>query len=93
MEESIMSVSPQILGLGLTMSGLGTILLLLSFKSRLSDAENDYISSGVIFLGPISITLNEKSIGTIIGLAITVVAIIFIAAVMAQPEILEMVSL
>jgi uncharacterized membrane protein len=93
MEESIMSVSPQILGLGLTMSGLGTILLLLSFKSRLGDAETDYKASGVIFLGPIQIILKGKSIGTIIGLAITVVALIFVAAVMAQPEILRMVGL
>jgi uncharacterized membrane protein len=88
-----MSVSPQILGLGLTMSGLGTILLLLSFKSRLGDAETDYRASEVIFLGPIPIILKGKSIGTIIGLAIMVVVLIFVAAVMAQPEILEMVGL
>ena len=93
MEESIMSVSPQILGLGLTMSGLGIILLLLSFKSRLGDAETDYKASGVSFLGTIPVTLKGKSIGTIIGLAITVVALIFVAAVMTQPEILRMVGL
>ena len=91
--ESIMSVSPQILGLGLTMSGLGTILLLLSFKSRLGDAETDYKASRVIFLGPIPLFLRGKSIATIIGLAITVVALLFVAAVIVQPDILGMVGL
>jgi uncharacterized protein (TIGR00304 family) len=88
-----MSVSPQTLGLGLTMSGLGAILLLLSLRSKLEQAETDFKSSGVIFLGPIPIVLGGKSIWTIIGLAITMVALIFVAAVVAQPEILGMTSL
>lgn len=88
-----MSVSPQALGLGLTMSGLGTILLLLSFRSKLEKAETDFKASGVIFLGPIPIALGGKSIWTIIGLAVTVVALIFVVAVVAQPEILGMTGL
>jgi uncharacterized protein (TIGR00304 family) len=88
-----MSVSPQALGLGLTMSGLGTILLLLSLRSKLEKAETVFKASGVIFLGPIPIVLGGKSIWTIIGLAITVVALIFVAAVVAQPEILGMTGL
>ena len=88
-----MSVSPLALGFGLTMSGLGTILLLLSFRSKLEKAETDFKASGVIFLGPIPIVLGGKSIWTIIGLAITVVALIFVAAVVAQPEILRMTGL
>ena len=88
-----MSVSPLALGFGLTMSGLGTILLLLSFRSKLEKAETDFKASGVIFLGPIPIELGGKSIWTIIGLAITVVALIFVAAVVSQPEILRMTGL
>jgi uncharacterized protein (TIGR00304 family) len=88
-----MSVSPLALGFGLTMSGLGTILLLLSFRSKLEKAETDFKASGVIFLGPIPIVLGGKSIWTIIGLAITVVALIFVAAVVSQPEILRMTGL
>ena len=88
-----MSVSPQALGLGLTMSGLGTILLLLSLRSKLEKAETVFKASGVIFLGPNPIVLGGKSIWTIIGLAITVVALIFVAAVLAQPEILGMTGL
>ena len=88
-----MSVSPQALGLGLTMSGLGAILLLLSLRSKLEKAETDFKASGVIFLGPIPIVLGGKSIWTIIGLAITVVALIFVAAVFAQPDIREMIGL
>ena len=88
-----MSVSPQALGLGLTMSGLGTILLLLSLRSKLEKAETVFKASGVIFLGPIPIVLGGKSIWTIIGLAITAVALIFVAAVLAQPEILGMTGL
>ncbi len=88
-----MNVSPLALGFGLTMSGLGTILLLLSFRSKLEKAETDFKASGVIFLGPIPIVLGGKSIWTIIGLAITVVALIFVAAVVAQPEILRMTGL
>ncbi len=88
-----MSVSPLALGFGLTMSGLGTILLLLSFRSKLEKAETDFKATGVIFLGPIPLVLGGKSIWTIIGLAITMVALIFVAAVVAQPEILGMTSL
>ena len=88
-----MSISPLALGFGLTMSGLGTILLLLSFRSKLEKAETDFKASGVIFLGPIPIVLGGKSIWTIIGLAITVVALIFVAAVVSQPEILRMTGL
>ncbi len=88
-----MSVSQQALGLGLTMSGLGTILLLLSFRYRLEKAETDFKASGVIYFGPIPIELGGKSIWTIIGLAITVVALIFVAAVFAQPDIRGMIGL
>jgi uncharacterized membrane protein len=88
-----MSVSPQALGLGLTMSGLGTILLLLSLRSKLEKAETVFKASGVIFLGPTPIVLGGKSIWTIIGLAIGVVALIFVAAVMAQPDIIKMIGL
>ena len=59
-----MSVSQQALGLGLTMSGLGTILLLLSFRSKLEEAETNFKASGVIFFGPIPIVLGgEKASG------------------------------
>ena len=88
-----MSVSPQALGLGLTMSGLGTILLLLSVRSKLEKYETNFKASGVIFIGPIPIVLGGKSIWTIIGLAIGVVALIFVAAVMAQPDIIRMIGL
>lgn len=88
-----MSVTPQALGLGLTMSGLGTILLLLSFRSKLEKAETNFKASGVIFIGPIPIALGGKSIWSIIGLAIAVVALIFVAAVMAQPDIIGMIGL
>ncbi len=88
-----MSVSPQALGLGLTMSGLGAILLLLSLRSKLEQAETDFKATGVIYLGPIPLVLGGKSIWTIIGLAITMVALIFVAAVVAQPEILGMTNL
>jgi len=88
-----MSVSPQALGLGLTMSGLGTILLLLSFRSKLEKAETNLKAAGVIFIGPIPIVLGGKSIWTIISLAIGVVALIFVAAVMAQPDIIRMIGL
>ncbi len=88
-----MSISQQALGLGLTMSGLGTILLLMSFRSKLEKAQTSFKASGVIYLGPIPIILGGKSIWTIIGLAVAVVALIFIAAVVAQPDIRGMIGL
>ena len=88
-----MSVSQQALGLGLTMSGLGTILLLLSFRSKLEKAHTNFKASGVIYIGPIPIVLGGKSIWTIIGVALSVVALIFVAAVVAQPDILGMIGL
>ena len=75
------------------MSGLGTILLLLSFRSKLEKAQTNFKASGVIYLGPIPIVLGGKSIWTIIGLALSVVALIFVAAVVAQPDILGMIGL
>ena len=88
-----MSISPQALGLGLTMSGLGTILLLLSLRSKLEKEVTGFKASGVIFIGPIPIVLGGKSIWTIIGMAIVFVALIFVAAVMAQPEVLRLMGL
>ena len=88
-----MSVTLQALGLGLTMSGFGAVLLLLSLRSKLEKEAADFKASGVIFIGPIPIVLGGRSIWTIFGLAISVVAFIFVAAVMAQPDILRMFGL
>ncbi len=49
-----MSVSAPFLGLGLALTGLGTILLLLSFNQRIDDGK-EYHSAGVIFLGQIPV--------------------------------------
>ncbi len=58
-----MSVSAPFLGLGLAMTGLGTILLLLSFKPRDEGEDAGYRSSGVIFLGPILIVFGAGTGG------------------------------
>ena len=83
-----MSVSAPLLGLGLAMTGIGTILLLISFKPRNEGYEREVSSTGIIFLGPIPLVFRSKGIWAIIGAAIVVMIFIFVAAAMAQPETL-----
>ena len=80
-----MNVSVPLLGLGLAMTGIGTILLLLSFKPR---NEGELRSTGIIFLGPIPLAFGGRGMWAIVGIAIVVMIFIFVAAAMAQPEIL-----
>ena len=80
-----MNVSAPLLGLGLAMTGIGTILLLLSFKPR---NEGKLSSTGIIFLGPIPLAFGSRGMWAIVGIAIVVMIFIFVAAAMAQPEIL-----
>ena len=80
-----MSVSAPLLGLGLAMTGIGTILLLLSFKPR---DEGKLRSTGIIFLGPFPLAFRGRGMWAIVGITILVMIFIFVAAAMAQPEIL-----
>ena len=80
-----MSVSAPLLGIGLAMTGIGTILLLLSFKPR---DEGELRSTGIIFLGPNPLAFKGRGMWAIVGIATLVMIFIFVAAAMAQPEIL-----
>lgn len=83
-----MSLSAPTLGLGLAMTGLDTIMLLLSFKPRDEGEDAGYRSSGVIFLGPIPIVFGGMNRWAIVGIAVLATIFLFVAAAMAQPEIL-----
>jgi uncharacterized protein (TIGR00304 family) len=83
-----MSVSAPFLGLGLAMTGLGTILLLLSVIPRNEGEDVEYRSSGMIFLGPIPIVFGGRNRWAIAGITILAMIFLFVAAAMAQPEIL-----
>jgi len=83
-----MSVSAPFLRLGLAMTGLGTILLLLSFKPRNEGEDVGYRSSGVIFLGSIPIVFGGRNRWAIVGIAVMAMIFLFVAAAMAQPKIL-----
>jgi uncharacterized membrane protein len=82
-----MSVSAPFLGLGLALTGLGTTLLLLSFNKR-NDDRKEHHYTGVIFLGPIPIASGGRNSWTSVGIAVVVIIFLFVAAAMAQPEIL-----
>ena len=85
-----MSVSTPLLSLGLALTGIGTILMLLSFKPRDEGDEGKLSSTGIIFLGPIPLTFRGRGMWAVVGIAIVVMFFIFVAAVMAQPEILRL---
>ena len=82
-----MSVSPSILGLGLTLTGLGTLLLLLSLKNKSDSKSSDIVSKGIIFFGPIPIIFGGRNKWAIAVVVVSVMIVVYIAAVMAQPEI------
>jgi hypothetical protein len=88
-----MSVSPQILGLGLTMSGLGTILLLLSYKAKWEDLKSSLRKEEAVLFSPLFNFIAGKSILNTFVIAIGVVITIFIMAVIAQPNILSFIGL
>jgi uncharacterized membrane protein len=85
-----LNISAPLLGLGLTMTGIGTILLLLSFKPRDEGDEGELRSTGIIFLGLIPLAFGGRGMWAIVGIAIVVMIFIFVAAAMAQPEILRL---
>jgi uncharacterized membrane protein len=70
------------------MTGLGTIMLLLSFKPRDEGEDTGYRLPGVIFLGPIPIVFGGRNRWAITGIAVLAMIFPFVAAAMAQPEIL-----
>lgn len=86
-----MSVSAPFLGLGLALTGLGTILLLLSFNQRIDDGK-EYHSAGVIFLGPIPVAFGGRSRWAIMGIAVIVMIFLLVVAALAQPEILGLLT-
>ena len=85
-----MSISTPLLGLGLVMAGLGTILLLLSCNSRGERDDAEFRSAGVICLGPIPIAFGGVSKWSMVGIAVAVMILLFVAAAMAQPEIISL---
>ena len=85
-----MNVSAPLLCLGLAMTGIGTILLLLNFKPRNEGDEGELRSTGIIFLGPIPLAFGGRGMWAIVGIAIVVMIFIFVAAAIAQPEILRL---
>ena len=84
-----MSVSAPLLGLGLAMTFVGTILVLLSFRPRDERGSIDTKTAGVIFIGPIPIVFGGKGKWTLIGIALAIVVALLIAAVAAQPDIVR----
>ena len=88
MKGKIMSVSTALLGLGLTMTGLGTVMLLLSFSKRGKRENSLNEAAGVIFIGPIPIVLAGRGKWVLVGIAAAVVIILLMAAVIAQPDII-----
>ena len=88
-----MSVSPQLLGLGLTMSCIGTILLLLSYKSKWEDVKSNLRRERAVFINPLYQYIAGKSILNVFAIAILIVILIFITAIFAQPDILNYIGL
>lgn len=83
-----MMPSASVVAIGLALTGLGTVLLLLSLRSKENDRQAELGSAGVVFIGPISIIIGGSSNWSILGIAAIVVFFVLVAAVMAQPEFL-----
>jgi uncharacterized protein (TIGR00304 family) len=88
MEDLKMSVSPPILVLGLALTGLGTIMFLLSFRKNEERMNIEQRAAGVVFIGPIPIFFGGRGKWVIIGItAAVVIALLTLAAIM-QPDLI-----
>ena len=88
MEDLKMSVSPPILILGLAMTGLGTIMFLLSLRKNEEGMNIEQRTAGVIFIGPIPILFGGRGKWVIIGItAALIITLITLAAIM-QPDLI-----
>jgi uncharacterized protein (TIGR00304 family) len=83
-----LSVSTPLLGLGLAMTGLGVLMLLLSFRSTEERGEVEHSATGVVFIGPIPIVFGGKGKWTMIGIAVSLVVILLIALAVFQPDLI-----
>ncbi len=76
-----------LLGLGLAMTGLGALLLLLSFRSS-EWGEVDRKAAGVVFIGPIPIVFGGRGRWAVIGVALVFVVVLLIVLVTFQPDLI-----
>ena len=88
MEGPKVNASIPLLGLGLAMTGLGALLLLLSFRSSGERGEADHRVAGVVFIGPIPIVFGGRGRWAAIGAAFVLVIVLLIALATFQPELI-----
>ena len=82
-----MSVSASLLGLGLTLTGLGVIMVLLSLRRGEERDGVGHRAAGVVFIGPIPIVFGGSGRWAIVGIALVVIFAILVAMAMAQPSL------
>lgn len=83
-----LSVSAAILGLGLAMTGLGTILILLSFRKRGGRENVEKGAAGVIFIGPIPIVFGGRGKWVMVGITTAILTALLIAVAIVQPDLI-----
>ena len=83
-----MTVSIPLLGLGLAMTGLGALLLLLSFRSTGERGEAEHRTAGVVFIGPIPIVFGGRGRWAAIGATFVLVIVLLIALATFQPDLI-----
>ena len=82
-----MSVSASLLGLGLTLTGLGVMMVLLSLRRGEERDGVEHRAAGVIFIGPIPIVFGGGGRWAIVGIALLIIFAILVAMAMAQPSL------
>ena len=74
-----MSISGPFLFVGLSITGLGMIMLLLSFI-RQEGTEREIRSTGIVFIGPIPIIISGKNKWLIVGIVTVVIVFLLLAS-------------
>lgn len=82
------SASTPLLGLGLAMTGLGAILILLSFRYSMERGEAEHRAAGLVFIGPIPIVFGGKSNWAAIVAAFVFVIVFLIIMATIQPNLI-----
>jgi uncharacterized protein (TIGR00304 family) len=88
MEGPKVTASIPLLGLGLAMTGLGALLLLLSFRSTGERGEAEHRTAGVVFIGPIPIVFGGRGRWAAIGATFVLVIVLLIALATFQPDLI-----
>lgn len=70
------------------MTGLGALLLLLSFRSTGERGEAEHRAAGVVFIGPIPIVFGGRGRWAMIGATFVLFVVFLIALATFQPDLI-----